>query len=173
MSCTLCKLSCNNCFALRVWSAKETKSTSYFFFVPFRWHYQFYSFQIIKEYKSGAVTRACALRWHLLKQFFFTYELGWLNEGSLPFAPAISRCHWQQFHRHLHQLEQKKNKKSNFSRLLNNMKTLQFCFLACSLKIDTPECFIVISLPPPPPPPKKVSTLITVKGGYLKLSPDR
>ena len=110
MSCTLCKLSCNNCFALRAWSAKETKSPSYFFFVPFRWHYQFYSFQIIKEYKSGAVTRACALRWHLLKQFFFTYELGWLNEDYLPFAPAILRCHWQQFHHHLHQLEQKRVK---------------------------------------------------------------
>ena len=56
------------------------------------------------------------------------------------------------------------------------MKTLQFCFLACSLKIDTPEYFSVISLPPPPPPPpppKKVSTLISVEGGYLKLSPDR
>ena len=126
MSCTLCKLSCNNCFALRVWSAKETKSPSNFIFVPFRWHYQFYSFQMTKEYKSGAIKRAGARRWHLLKQFSFTYELGWLNEDSLPFAPAISRCHWQQFHPHLHQLEQKKNKELNFSRLLNNMITLQF-----------------------------------------------
>ena len=165
MSCTLCKLSCNNCFALRAWSAKETKSPSYFFFVPFRWHYQFYSFQIIKEYKSGAVTRACALRWHLLKQFFFTYELGWLNEGSLPFAPAISRCHWQQFHRHLHQLEQKKNKQLNFSRLLFSRlfsKNRHPGILQCNFPA-----------PPHPPPPKKVSTLISVEGGYVKLSPDR
>ena len=53
------------------------------------------------------------------------------------------------------------------------MKTLQFCFLACSLKIDTPEYFSLITRPPPPPPKKKVSTLISVEGGYLKLSPDR
>ena len=147
MSCTLCKLSCNNCFALRVWSAKETKSTSNFFFVPFQWHYQFYSFQITEEYISGAVKRAGSLRWHLLKQFFLTYELGWLNEDYLPFAPAILRCHWQQFHRHLHQLEQKKNIELNFSRLLNNMKTIQLSFLACSLKINTPESFIVRFFP--------------------------
>ena len=86
MSCTLCKLSCNNCFALRVWSAKETKSPSNFFFVPFRWHYQFYSFQMTEECKSGAVKRAGALRWHILKQFFFYLRTGLTERGLSAFC---------------------------------------------------------------------------------------
>ena len=172
MSCTLCKLSCNNCFALRAWSAKETKSPSYFFFVPFRWHYQFYSFQIIKEYKSGAVTRACALRLASFETIFFYLRTGLTERGlsafctgnfTLPLATISSssssaRTKEEQTVKFLTTVKQHENTSILFSRLFS--KNRHPGILQCNF-------------PAPPPPKKKVSTLISVEGGYVKLSPDR
>ena len=50
----------------------------------------------------------CLLAVIQYKMMSFTYEQGFLHEGCLLSAQHISRCHWQLFHHHLHQLKKKK-----------------------------------------------------------------